>query len=65
MLRAHHHAASTQPARALQWLVSPDEVVLLMLNSLAALTSKHRLQLLLFTVGAVTSGLALCEQHTQ
>jgi len=31
-----------------------------MLNSLAGFTSRHRLQLLLRTVGAVTSGFALC-----
>ncbi len=44
----------------MQWLVRPEEVVLLMLNSLAGFTSRHRLQLLLRTVGAVTSGFALC-----
>ena len=48
-------------AHTLRWLLSPEEVVLLMLNALAGLASWHRLQLLLSTVGAITNGFAVCD----
>lgn len=47
-------ASSRQPNRALQWLVSPEDVVLLMLKSDAGFVALQRLQALAGTVGAAT-----------
>lgn len=45
---------STVSTHTLQWLVSPEEVVLLMLKSDAGFVWPHRLHALAGTVGAAT-----------